>query len=746
MHAALIKEESEAQKLLQENLPSNPEDALRLQMAVGKVLLNLETKFSRLELANEKVIDALEQADDSEGTEQFQNVLDEEAEVMDNVLTRISEVKVLKDELERVRKNFELKSKDPHTSQTTPTDTSDATIAHIWSPPDVHTTIKPPKLEIVPFDGNILKWREFWDAFEASIDKGRYSPVDKMTYLKSKLIGEALDAISGYQLCHDNYAAVVDVLKRRFGNTQLIIDAHYRALSHLAVASNQLGKLRKCYDTIECHQRSLEALGENIEHRHFVSLITDKLPQEVLYQLYLMKGEESWTVQKLRMLLEKHITAMEMAGADFHLCHQLPSTKMSSKPGHLFEESRRPPLMSRPTAGELLVGGSSNIGASSRRTVKCVFCSGTHWSDECTEHTSLQARMEKLRGSCFKCLQKGHMAKDCQRQRACFHCSKNNHHRSLCPKLFPATTDQTSETGSQSGHAPSTDEESQNEAATVACGNQVLMQSATTSASNTSSSKSMSVRMILDSGSQRTYITQKLAENLQLKLNQPETVTVVTFGSDKPKQIKYRLTELRLALKNGSSMLIEASVVPHITGRISRAPINSENVTFLKSKEWETKLADTLPTDSEDTSVELLIGNDYYFDLLLPRKMELGDGLFLFQSKLGWILGGRYFANSDSTSTPSLLVGTPGIAPEGMKTTAHMFSNVDSSLVHKPNLDIFWNLESIGIVDSPLNTDDKRAMEIFNNTVKFDNGRYLVSWPWKESNPLLPENYQLAVG
>ena len=139
-------------------------------MAVGKVLLNLETKFSRLELANDKVIDALEQADDSEGTEQFQNVLDEDAELMDIVLTRISEVKVLKDELERVRKDFELRSKDLHTSQTTPANTSDANIAHIWSPPDVHTTIKPPKLEIASFDGNILKWREFWDAFEASID------------------------------------------------------------------------------------------------------------------------------------------------------------------------------------------------------------------------------------------------------------------------------------------------------------------------------------------------------------------------------------------------------------------------------------------------------------------------------------------------------------------------------------------------------------------------------------------------
>ena len=146
---------------------------------------------------------------------------------------------------------------------------------------------------------NILKWQEFWDVFEASIDKGRYSSVDKMTYLKSKLTSEALDAISGYQLSNANYAVVLVVLKRRLGNSQLIIIAHYHGLSHLTVASNQIGQLRQCYDTIECHLHSLEALGENIKHRHFVSLITEKLPQEVLYQLYLMKGEEPWTIRKL---------------------------------------------------------------------------------------------------------------------------------------------------------------------------------------------------------------------------------------------------------------------------------------------------------------------------------------------------------------------------------------------------------------------------------------------------------------
>ena len=62
-----------------------------------------------------------------------------------------------------------------------------------------------------------------------------------------------------------------------------------------------------------------------------------------------------------------------------------------------------------------------------------------------------------------------------------------------------------------------------------------------------------------------------------------------------------------------------------------------------------------------------------------------------------------------------------------MKASTHMLSNVDSSLVTKPNLDIFWNLELIGIMDSPLTSDDDKALEMFNSTVKFDNGRYLHS-------------------
>ena len=105
---------------------------------------------------------------------------------------------------------------------------------------------------------------------------------------------------------------------------------------------------------------------------------------------------------------------------------------------------------------------------------------------------------------------------------------------------------------------------------------------------------------------------------------------VATFGSDKPKQIMYQPTELQLTLKDGSSMLIEASVVPHISGRISCVPINSKNVSFLKSEDWKSKLADNLSSDSEHTSIELLIGNNYYLTYYYQGKWSWEMVCFCF--------------------------------------------------------------------------------------------------------------------
>ena len=206
------------------------------------------------------------------------------------------------------------------------------------------------------------------------------------------------------------------------------------------MATNHVGKLRQCYDTIECHLRSLKALGEDIEHRHFVALITEKLPQKVLYQLYMIKGDEAWTVAKLRELLGKHITALEIAGSESQ--PQFISVHKTS----YHKEFRNP----KTTAAELLNGCNRGSSQKFQRSLKCVFCGQGHWSDECPKYATQRARMDKLKGCCFRCLKRGHVGKECPKQRNCFHCGRNDHHRSLCAKLFANIDGKSSESEMQS--------------------------------------------------------------------------------------------------------------------------------------------------------------------------------------------------------------------------------------------------------------------------------------------------------
>ena len=444
---ALSREESEANELLQQDWSDNNEQQIvKFCLTIGKVILNIETKLSRLEVANDRLVDAYGNGNDAEAAAVFHATLDEDSEFTDNAISKVSQLKMLKEEVERRRKEFETSQIQNlerrltqmqeqmsllQTNQARPP----GELSSIWSPPLSSGTTKPPQIDIPPFGGDVLKWKEFWDMFEASVhNEPRYANIDKFICLKSKLTGDALEAVAGYQLSNENYRVVVDVLKKRFGNKQLVIDAYYHNLSHLPPATNQVSSLRQCYDTIERNLRSLKAIGKDINHRHFIALISEKLPQKVPYQLYMLREEgEEWTVSKLCQLLGKHISAMEMANAEF--------SQMFTQPGYnpkvtQNEHTRRGIPNTRPTASELLAGNSRN-SAPRQAKVKCTFCDQSHWSDECSNYSTLQERREKLKGSCYVCLKKGHTSKDCTRNKICAHCGKRNqHHRSLCPNLF----------------------------------------------------------------------------------------------------------------------------------------------------------------------------------------------------------------------------------------------------------------------------------------------------------------------
>jgi len=168
---------------------------------------------------------------------------------------------------------------------------------------------------------------------------------------------------------------------------------------------------------------------------------------------------------------------------------------------------------------------------------------------------------------------------------------------------------------------------------------QVLIQTATVEEENLQKSRRVTTRL-LDTGSQRTYITNELAEKLQLPITGSETLTVYTFSASKPRKLHNPVTEPRLLIKYGSSLHLRVNVVPKITGNLQRAFLKPVKFTNLLK---DISLADSIPSTKETANIELLLGNDYYCDIFSGdiAMKAASPGLILMESKLRWILTGR---------------------------------------------------------------------------------------------------------
>ncbi|CAC5424646.1 unnamed protein product [Mytilus coruscus] len=375
---------------------------------------------------------------------------------------------------------------------------------------------------------------------------------------------------------------------------------------------NYRGKvnLQQLYDDLERHLRSLDAMHQDVTQDVFISMITSKLPKEVLIQLEIQKGNnERWTVGKLRQFFNTYITAREAAESQSKETHTGPSS----------EEKQQSKIQSNSSSGNSIV---------------CRYCDGHHWSDECRKFSTIEDRKQKIKGSCYTCLKPGHVSRDCKFEKACYHCKQSKgHHRSLCPKKIPSQHKEVSHLADEICEIASS-EENVPENSLLSSGDIVLMQTAQTTVSNTEVNETEVVRLLMDSGSQRTYITENLAKRLNLKKKVTEEITLVTFGADKPKTLRTQKVSLKIRLKDGVCMLIDANVVPKITGSILRRPLQMDVCENMKYLCNNLQLADTLPSCLESSTVEILIGNDYYLDIILLQKIEIQQGLYLLGSKL----------------------------------------------------------------------------------------------------------------
>ena len=169
-----------------------------------------------------------------------------------------------------------------------------------------------PKLTLPTFNGNPLQWQTFWDSFTAAVDANLgLSLVQKFSYLRAQLQGDAACAISGLPLTEDNYEHSVSLLKERFGQQHKLIDAHMEALLSVPAPSNNLMSLQSFYDTIQSHMRSLSTLGKTSDcyGTLLTSVILGKLSSRIITRTRMVRDhyDTEWTIEDLMSSILKEI-------------------------------------------------------------------------------------------------------------------------------------------------------------------------------------------------------------------------------------------------------------------------------------------------------------------------------------------------------------------------------------------------------------------------------------------------------
>ena len=306
-----------------------------------------------------------------------------------------------------------------------------------------------------------------------------------------------------------------------------------------------------------------------------------------------------------------------------------------------------------------------------------MYCEEPHYSASCKRVTNPQKRREILqrKNRCFVCLSFGHRGHECRSTKTCRHC-KQRHHQSICggfntPLNKGTTVPVIEERTPDSSEVITNTTSGRNET--------VMLQIARAFATNKDGTKSTPVRVRFDNGSQRSYVTNNLKSNLNLKPYKIETLHLNTFGEQRYRKQSCDIVKLRLR-KAGHEIEITALSFPVICSSVS-SKIDIRKFPHLECLE----LADDFDNGGGD-SIDILIGADNYWNLVEGDTVRGESGPIAVRSKLRWLLSGPGGIPAQSNAVLSNLV----IAGE------HDFYEVDNNQL-VDTLKHFWETESIGI-------------------------------------------------
>eukprot|EP00112_Aurelia_sp_Birch-Aquarium-sp1_P003268 Seg1363.25 transcript_id=Seg1363.25/GoldUCD/mRNA.D3Y31 product="hypothetical protein" protein_id=Seg1363.25/GoldUCD/D3Y31 len=486
--------------------------------------------------------------------------------------------------------------------------------------------------------------------------------------------------------------------------------------------------LRYLYDTLVNRYHTLEQYEPNLEvcHRILVPIFQSKLPNDIRrkweYELSKLENEEE----------DKRVTAEFFF--DFLRSHVMSEEAIEKSTPNRSTHSRmsNTPCIQNKDQGDSRFSSATALAAQSiQETVrqgrsnqsKCGFCEKNHESKNsyAIKKKSVDERIQtvKDKGLCFNCLKpvsSTHYSSRCMSQGCMIEgCQRKHHtllHRASSSPKTEVTKDEKvssserveatvkSHVGVMNGILKA---DSENKMRLLPTAKAKLIQNGTET----------DVRILIDSGSDHSYIKQDIADSLGMQSEGPSTLMTIHMHGGQSRTIKVRNFKFTLTALDGSkSADVSAWAVDKVCTPLEAVPVDISKYRYLKGLKFRPVGSDLKKRTKEERDASSPIATNSIF---------------------GWMISGNVDVGSEYHPSNRAM------------TNCATVRTIEEEL----NLDLkrFWQLESLEIDESDkrFTKDEESAMQQFKDRLVYDGERYEVALPWREDCTGLEDNRHQAV-
>ena len=476
-----------------------------------------------------------------------------------------------------------------------------------------HSLASMPKLELPKFHSDPMDYISFINRFDTLIEKcPSYDEFQKFSLLEQSLVGEAKSVIRASGVRNMTYTAARSALDKAYKDAAVQESTVITHLMNLKMNSKEpyawLNKVNQLKEESEALRMTPDSFLN-----HFA---WNSLPSAYKIQIVNITGK---TKPELQDVIN-----------NFHQAQQrLRDLKSSTSPQKNEYESSV--SMSGTTESDQ---SHSNV----HRRV-CLYCDSPHQAKNCKQYAKPEDKVKRLKQlhRCEKCAQVHKGKCNIKETQLCKKCDNPNHTYYLCvSKKSPLNTGKSEPP--ETRNDDSVVESTSSSLTVVSCSlaaskaSNVILPSVTATVEAKDGCKTK-VRAFVDSCSQNTLISEKLANELQLETK--EDMTLSLQGMNNRKSIRTRRVNLPVILNNKRD-IIPAIVLPKIDINLKLSGIK-----FIVEKFAEKgyKLADESLANSDSLRGDILLGSDQ-MRLLSRKSMHFGNSSCV-ETQLGIMLEGN---------------------------------------------------------------------------------------------------------